>query len=200
MAHQTYERPRVLIDARGSLSTIPFNRNGKPRHTPLTLGVLHSTESHDYPGTRDIAGVIQWWKNPQSGGAAHLVVDSDGNAGYAVDLGKTAPHVGTMNYCSVGIEQIGFAKFALKIWLLRDKQLRAVARWMAYINKNYGLPLQEAIVTRSGKVARPGWTTHRRLGELGLGTNHTDPGAFYPFKKVLNYAKWYAAHGWTEGS
>lgn len=190
--------PKIALDARGTLSTARFNRNGRTRIADLTLGVLHSTESHDYPGVKDLGGVIQWWKNPSSGGSAHVVVDKDANSAYAVSLLNTAPHVGGMNYCSVGIEQIGYAKFALKTWLGRDKQLRQTARWMAYIFHEFGLPLQEAIVTRSGNVARPGWTTHRALGALGLGTNHTDPGAFYPFKRVLNYAKWYAVHGWED--
>jgi N-acetyl-anhydromuramyl-L-alanine amidase AmpD len=188
-------RPPVDVDARGTLSTSGFNRNGSPRNHPLELGVIHDTESGDLKGVGDIGGVIQWWKNPASGGAAHIVVDAEGNSGLGGRLDYKMPHVGWYNYNSIGIELIGRATFSRLFWLGRDKQLHRAARWMAFINKSQGLPIQRGKI--DGKtLITPGWLMHRDF--RGLGTDHSDPGPFFPFDRLIGMANWYRTHGWVE--
>lgn len=190
-------RPPVDVDARGTLSTARFDRNGSPRNHPLELGVIHDTESGDLKGVGDINGVIQWWRNPASGGAAPLVIDAEGNSGLTGRLDYKMPHVGHFNYNSIGIELIGRATFSRLLWLGRDKQLHRAARWMAWINKSQGLPLERGkIDPKTREVLVKGWMMHRDF--RGLGTDHSDPGPFFPMESLLGMARWYRKYGWVE--
>lgn len=203
MATRKVQLPNVKRDARGTLATTSQagNLNGRERTSPLTLGVIHGTVSKDLAGLRDIDGVIGWWRNPAAGGSAHAIADAEGNSAYTVDISHRAPHCGNMNYCSFGLELISTAPawLAPLFWRFRTKQLHETARWIAWANLVEGLPIQEALVRKDGTVAVAGWTTHRVLGQLHLGTDHTDPGPWYPMKKVLGMANWYRQNGWVNG-
>lgn len=204
MARSVHFPPNVKIDARREIlearrrigSLIP-----RPRVGDLKLGVFHGTVSPDYAGLKDLNGVIGYWKGPNAGGLAHMIVDKDGNSAWTVDTAFRAPHVGTMNGPSVGLEMISTVPGWLAgiYWRFRTRQLHEVARWVAGLNKVYDLPIQVGEVSRAGNVVREGWVTHRYLGQLGLGTDHTDPGPFFPMGKILKIAKWYRANGWEDG-
>lgn len=204
MARSVQFPPNVKIDARAEImearrrlgSLIPRARVGA-----LELGVLHGTVSSDVPGPRDLQGIIDYWKTKNAGGLAHAIVDLEGNSAFTVDTAFRAPHVGTMNGVSVGIEIVSNVGWLSRLyWRPRTVQLHETARWIAGINLVYGLPIREAVVTKAGDVTTTGWTTHRVLGQLGLGTDHTDPGPFFPMRKVLEIARWYRANGWEDGT
>lgn len=148
---------------------------------------MHDTESHDAAGIRDLEGICNFWHSQGLGYGAHIIVDKDANSALCANPNRVCWHVAHRNTDAVGIEIIGYARFTPNLWWLRDKQLHKVARWLAYLSKEYGIPLK----------ADPerGITTHAEQSRIFGGT-HTDPGRGFPFKHVLRLAEGYRAEGW----
>lgn len=150
--------------------------------------ILHSTESHDHEGVRDIEGIFNFWKNQAKGYGSHIIVDKDGNSGFGAPATKICWHTAGRNTGSIGIEQIGFARFSLHTWrFTRRKQLDKVARWMAWYSKKYDIPL----VINVNK----GVSTHKMQSDRFGGT-HWDPGYGFPLEWVVQKAKNYKRWGW----
>lgn len=141
--------------------------------------VLHSTESHDRPGTSDIRGINEYLRSKDYG--VHYVVDGDGNVlrgAYHRDL---VYHAVGANDSHIGIEQVGFARWSLKDWLWVGKkkreQLQKVAELIAYICDKEGIPIKRGV--------EHGISMHSEHPAGG----HTDPGKGYPIAYVIKQAK-----------
>lgn len=157
--------------------------NYSERLTPISLIVLHSTESDNIPHSHsDLEGVANWFANPAAEVSAHVITDADGQSARCVGDSHKAWHVAAYNSPALGIEQIGRA--VQTSWL--PSEFKETARWIAQWSHDYHIPIRRAIVA-NGKVIRSGVTTHRKLGALGGG--HVDPGTHYPFRKVLKMAR-----------
>lgn len=157
--------------------------NHSQRTTPISLIVLHSTESDNIPrSSTDLEGVANWFANPAAEVSAHVVTDADGHSARCVPDRMKAWHVAAYNSPALGVEQIGRA--AQTHWD-RDEWLET-CRWIAQWSEQYKIPIRRAI-TSGGRVLRSGVTTHKKLGALGGG--HVDPGTHYPFGKVLKEAR-----------
>lgn len=176
---KSVRRPRVDLDARGRIATHGL-------HIPRRV-VLHDTESHDASGIRDLEGICSYWHGQNLGYGAHVIVDKDANSALCANPNQICWHVEHRNTHAVGIEIVGFAKFIPSVWFTRQRQLHKVARWLAWFNKQYGIPL----------VADPerGITTHRIQSNV-YGGSHSDPGIFFPFNFVLKQAQIYRRDGW----
>jgi hypothetical protein len=152
--------------------------------------VLHDTESHDEKGIGDIEGIVAFWLRGPDKLGAHFIVDSEGNIGQQAEPDELMFHTGGANTGSVGIEQIGFANFSKKTWESRPDQLMKVAKLLAWLNDEYGIPLRVSTVH--------GISTHAMQSKIhpeSLG--HTDPGANYPLDEVVAIAKGFKdAGGW----
>lgn len=146
--------------------------------------VLHSTESHDYDGAKDIIGVLKYLEGTEDRLGVHFVTDAEGLIGQGASIKKMCYHCIGANSFSIGIEQIGFAKFSLTQWMTRRKQLRATAKLLAWMHLRLDIPLVRSVTH--------GVALHRDFPE---GT-HWDPGYGYPIKSVLRMAKKYAKYGW----
>lgn len=158
---------------------------------PLNLIVLHDTEGANLPNsTADLVGLGRWFGASSTEASAHVATDSDGNSGRYVSDRRKAWHCMAYNSASLGVEQVGFASQTRLVWLRNWKQLRETARWIAYWSLKYGIPIRRASVA-NGVVTRGGVTRHMDLGLLGGG--HVDPGANYPFNRVLWLARAYKA-------
>ena len=179
MPRKTVRQPRVDYDARGRIET-----HGE--HTPRRV-VLHDTESHDARGIRDLTGIVNYWHNAGQGLGAHVIVDKDANSALCANPDRICWHVAHRNTGALGIEIVGFARFSPSIWFVRPRQLQKVARWLAWFNKKYGIPL----------VLNPehGVTTHRIQSKV-YGGDHYDPGVWFPLKYVLREAQRYRKEGW----
>lgn len=151
--------------------------------TPRRI-ILHDTESHDTAGLGDVVAVLGYLSRTQDKLNAHLVVDAEGYTGLGADFTKKTYHCKGANTDSVGLEMIGFAHFSLLQWTARREQLEVVARWLAWLSKEYGIPLVHDV---EHGVAR-----HRDVPEGG----HSDPGALFPFTKVLARAQELRRTGW----
>jgi len=172
-------RPRVDLYALGRIAT-------HGRHVPQRV-VLHDTESHDSAGIRDLEGICNYWQHSTPGYGAHVIVDKDANSAFCADPNQICWHVQGRNTGAVGIEIVGFAKFSPSLWFARPRQLHKVARWMAYLNLEYNIPLRPS--------PQHGVTTHREQSRL-YGGSHYDPGIFFPFNYVLRLAQNYRKEGW----
>lgn len=158
--------------------------------------VLHDTESHDVAGTSDISGIFNFWhtqKNPDGTLAqygVHFIVDEEGKTGQGGDPEQLQWHVGGANTGSVGIEQVGLASFTEKQWLARPDQLIKVAKLLAWMNKEYGIPLR---VSTSFGVS-----THAMQSAVHPESGgHSDPGKGYPLEHVMAIARDFKeAGGW----
>lgn len=141
--------------------------------------VLHSTESHDRPGTTDVRGVNEYLRSKDYG--VHYIIDGEGNVlrgAYHADL---VYHAQGANSTHIGIEMVGFARWTVKDWLFDDgvkrAQLQRVAETIAYICD------KEDIAIRLAKTN--GVSLHSMWPEGG----HTDPGKGFPWRYVLKQAK-----------
>lgn len=159
--------------------------NQSARSGPIQAIVLHSTESHNRPGTSDLEGVSSWLCNPSAQASAHVVVDADGLSARLVGDDKKAWHCAAYNSATLGIEQVGFAAQGKAAWLRDGRELEETARWIAHFSKKHNIPIRPGKVGQ-GQVTRSGVLTHAQLGVEGGG--HHDPGD-YPLRKVLRRAK-----------
>jgi hypothetical protein len=180
---------------------VPIHKPTVQYHAPrgaLTHGfmgnpvrvVLHDTEGHDTKGISDIEGVIHFWEGTPDKLGAHFIVDAEGNIGQAGDPTQLMYHTGGANTGSVGIEQIGFASFTKKTWEARPDQLIKVAKLLAWLNDEYGIPLRISTVN--------GISTHAMQSKIHPESmGHTDPGAGYPLDEVVAMAvQMKQAGGW----
>lgn len=164
-------------------------RNVKGRITPR-LVVIHTTESNDYAGLKDVDAVANYLARSTPYGI-HVIVDAEGLSGAYLDAtGQVPPvkfsHAGSVNDRAFGIELVAYARFKLDTWWLRPKQLTKAARWLAYFHAKYGIPLKYSTahgVCRHSDVSGPG--------------GHWDPGPGFPFNFLLVLARAYNKFGWT---
>lgn len=159
-----------------------YSPNVSERLAPISLIVLHSTESQNVPkSARDLAGVASWFHNDESDVSAHVITDADGHSARCVSDRLKAWACMSFNSASLNIEQIGAA--AQPKWERREWM--ETARWIAYWSHKYGIPIRKGAVSGES-VTRSGIVTHKMLGAAGGG--HVDPGAAYPLNKVLEEA------------
>lgn len=158
-----------------------YNQSSRNGVKPKVI-VLHSTESHNRPGTSDLESIASWFNNPAAGSSSHVVNDAEGFSAQLVPDSRKAWTQAAYNPQSLSVEQIGFA--SQSSWPLA--QLRNTAKYIAYWSKKYGIPITSSTTH--------GVTLHSRLGAAGGG--HHDPGNNYPFERVLELARDYKANGW----
>lgn len=169
-------RPSVQLDARGRVETHGYH--------DLTRGIWHDTESHDFSGIRDLEGIVRFWVNQNRGYGAHVIIDRDGNSCLCANPHEITWHTGERNTGSFGVELVGWARFTPRLWLLRPKQLDKLARWMAWVNLEFDVPLSFGI--------NNGWSGHRDQPRQF----HSDPGLGFPKGFVLRLANSYRRDGW----
>lgn len=147
------------------------------------LIVVHTTESHNRPGTSDLASIAAWFDNPVSQSSSHVVVDADGTSARLVADTRKAWTQAAFNPRALSIEQIGFASTTRLGWLRQRRELRETARWIAYWSRKHDIPIVRIRPHRSGVIG------HQGLGQAGGG--HHDPGPNYPWRYVLAKARIY---------
>jgi len=159
-----------------------YSPNVSERVAPISLIVLHSTESANVPDSAsDLAGVAGWFAEEASQVSAHVITDADGHSARCVPDRLKAWACMAFNSASLNIEQIGAA--AQSSWERRE--WLETARWIAQWSHAYHVPIRLGEV-RGEAVTRSGIVTHKMLGISGGG--HVDPGEGYPLADVLEEA------------
>lgn len=171
---------RALVDSHGP-------------HKPVRI-VIHDTEGLDAPGIRDLVGLAEFFKRQGRGYGYHVAVDADGNSSRMVDDREIGWHLGGGNTGSLGVSMIAQARFTRPFWFTRPRQLHKVARWLAWWSLEHDIPLVKA-KPREGDPGI-GVLTHGQWSAASSKSDHTDPGAGFPFFYVLFWARRYAKEGW----
>lgn len=165
---------------------------------PIQAIALHSTESNDKAKSwDDLHGVRNWFNNPAAQASSHLGIDGDGHVEKWVDFDKKAWTILQLNSVTVNIEFVGRAAQPKAAW--EEAQIKAGARWAAYLGIKYGIPMQRGRVKNVNGfpvITRKGIILHSDLTEAGFGT-HTDPGGNFPLHKFIESAQWYRRNGWA---
>jgi len=164
------------------------SRNGAD---PLLI-VLHDTEGANVPNSsRDLRGLGEFFDKLSTQASSHVANDEDGNSARYVRDSRKAWTQAFYNSVSLSIEQIGFAR---QDWNSQKKQpqLQETARWIAWWNKEHGIPIRRGRVSQDGRVLRSGVIQHRQLGNLGGG--HVDVSEDFPMTKVLEMAREHRKH------
>jgi hypothetical protein len=167
------KEPTVELDVRHLVQGHGFMK-------PVRI-ILHSTESGDTSGTIEMYNIAKYWSN--LGFGAHITVDADGNTARNLADVEYGWHTGGANSGSLGIEQVGYARFTTAQWKARPQELHEVAKWIAWWSKKYDIPIRFS-------------TTHgvsKHVNHPAGG--HWDPGPGYPFDYVLKLAREYKKNG-----
>jgi hypothetical protein len=165
------------------------------------LIVLHETVSGDIPGWKDIDSIESYLASKDYG--IHGMTDAEGNIAWAYGLGKAIFwQAGGVNERSVGIEQVSNIMLRSpsnavrrKLWVARNKQLRATAKLVAAISYTHKIPL----VASDG--TKPGVTSHWDVSQhFAASDGHTDcwpvnKKGYFPLNEVIWLARAYKAAG-----
>jgi hypothetical protein len=165
--------------------TMLVDQHGAQRPSRI---ILHSTESSDAAGIGDATAIASWFQTQGRGYGTQLCIDGHGHTVRMVWDTQVGWGTGGSNTGSLQIEMVGRSTFTAKDWDARGKQLKQVAKWVAYWSRTYGIPISSG-VTR-------GVATHAMHSAAFHLSDHTDPGSAFPFARVLRYARWYRVAGW----
>ncbi|MET7454895.1 N-acetylmuramoyl-L-alanine amidase [Streptomyces sp. NPDC005574] len=166
------EKPRVAgaVDFRGArwVAASPANwrRADRPDDYAVDRVVVHVTQG-------SFASAVKAFQDPGHGAAAHYIVRQDGHITQMIRELDVAFHAGNREYNerSVGIEHEGFVDRPEDF---TDAMYAASARLTARICGRYGIPVDRRHVI--GHVEVPG-------------TDHTDPGPHWDWKRYLRLVR-----------
>lgn len=181
-------RPQIDLRVRPTVVVSKNVVNQSERSgVPVKGIVLHSTESHNRPGSSDLEAIVGWFDNPAAQASSHVIVDADGNSARCLPDSRKAWTCASYNSATLNIEQIGFASQGRRGWRRNWRELRETARWIALWSRRHRIPIRRGHAA-NGAITRSGVLTHKQLGTLGGG--HVDPGQ-YPLRRVLLLARLY---------
>ncbi len=178
------------------MSTAPYTSDltaqfdfGGPRSTANLLGVcIHTTENQDTTHAKDVAA----YQVRSRSGSYHVIVDEFG----AVVLCNTDDWVtwstgNRGNDVLLHIAIVARASWTREFWLAHPVALESVAMYIAWWSLRYGIPIRR--IDHTDLLAqRRGVCGHVDTGRAWGGTDHTDPGASFPYDRVLARAREYA--------
>lgn len=144
--------------------------------------VVHTTENAI--GT-PAANVANYQLTSQTG-SYHVLVDSTGHRlrENTDDWATWSTGNNEGNQQGLNLSFVAYSAFTREQWLAQDKMLRAGASVAAYWAKTHNIPVEKTDGTRRG------FCGHGDLIRYG-GTDHTDPGANFPWDVFIAYVKEY---------
>lgn len=161
------------------------------RRTNLKWIVWHSTESKEVVGgAYNIAAA--WFGRKTSRVSAHIVVDDGADRRYpdgvieCVKPGDTAWHAANANAGGYGVEIVGKAGQGADAWSdpYSLAAIRNACRWIASNPSLAHIPARW-LTDSQLRNGDPGHTVHSQCSRVLGGTNHTDPGAGFPYTYVM---------------
>lgn len=163
------------------------------RRRSLIWCVWHSTESSEVKGgAMNVAA--GWFGKKTSRVSAHIVVDNGADPRYpdgvieCVNPRDTAWHAANANAGGYGIEIVGKAGQGGPAW--NDSySLAAIRNACRWIRSNPHLTHIPARWLTDTQLRRgeSGHIVHSQVSRVLGGTNHTDPGAGFPYDKVMEF-------------
>ncbi|MEU3935800.1 N-acetylmuramoyl-L-alanine amidase [Streptomyces sp. NPDC029044] len=144
-----------------------YTPSNRPRAHPLRYVIIHVAQT-TYSGTLSV------FRNPRTRVSAHYVVrSSDGHVAQCVRDSDIAWHAGNWDYNtrSIGIEHEGWVD---RPGYFTDVMYERSARLTASICERYGIPRNRAHIIGHHEVP---------------GSDHTDPGRHWDWKRYLRLVK-----------
>lgn len=178
-----------------AITDLTTNDDGRRPHPPRLLVV------HTFEGNPDITAAAM--ADYQSGrmahqrtGSYHVVIDGRGVSCREND-DEFIPWAAGFNGNRVGlhVSLAGRAAFTRDQWLTRRPQLEELGRWLAHSAAFHSIPLEVASIDGIRTNGR-GVCSHADISRAWplrqfprTGTDHTDPGAGFPWDTVLELAR-----------
>jgi N-acetyl-anhydromuramyl-L-alanine amidase AmpD len=146
----------------------------------VRLVVVHVAEG-------SFGGTVSWFRNPRARVSANYVVGREAEVAHMVPDSRVAWHAGNgwVNYHSIGVEHEGYAGLE---GTFTDAQYRASAQLVASLLRRYHLRADRRHVIGHNEVPDP-----NRRGRYGGYSHHTDPGAYWDWRRYMEYVRSYRA-------
>lgn len=164
---------------------------------PIQAVAVHSTEGVDIPDSlRDLDGLHSWFNNPRSEASSHIGVDGDAHIDLYVERGMKAWTILQLNPVTWNIEFVAKAAQSAAAW--EERQIKAAAKYAAYVCLKEGIPAQRGNVRKVNGwpvISKKGIIRHSDLTNAGFGT-HTDPGPNFPMGDFIDAVRFYKRNGW----
>ena len=159
------------------------HNSGRRAANQIRYVVIHCTEASEAEGS------AVWFQNPASQGSAHLVIDDDTCFRTLPDLTVpwAAPPLNTEGF---HIELAGHASWTRSQWLDRMITLRRAAYKTADRCYRYGIPVRK-VGPLGLRLRRAGITGHADVSKAFRKSNHTDPGAEFPWARFMQLVVMY---------
>lgn len=180
------------------IDTAPIVANHVHGRHAKDLAVLHETVSGDLRGLGDIRSVEEYLARIDYG--IHGMTDLEGNVGWARGYGDAIfYHCGGVNERSIGIEQVfkGATNKASdrRLWVVRQKELRATARLLAAIHNTWGIPLRYSDGDHPGVTSHWSVSQHHPESQGHWDCHPIHLGGYYPALAVIALARTFAKSG-----
>jgi N-acetyl-anhydromuramyl-L-alanine amidase AmpD len=156
-----------------------YSGGGKKR-----LIVIHTMEG--FTGSNGAYDCAHYFQG-NVGASSHVCIDNNrGKIWECVSRGNGAWTQCNFNSVSVAMEQCGYASWSRDKWLNeRSNQLHNIADWIKEESGKLGIPIKRLNASQA-QGGSAGICGHSDLGSTGCG--HHDPGANWPWDKVLEWA------------
>lgn len=156
---------------------------------PAPLDARHALVVHTFEG-RDLSAVdmATYQLSPAAGGSYHLVIDAGGDVVREND-DEYQPWAAmqTGNRIGFHFSLAGQAAFTRAQWLNRTPQLEALADVLSAYSQRYGIPLRRINPDELRNGVR-GVCGHHDVSLAYGESDHTDPGAEFPYDVVIAMA------------
>lgn len=175
------------------LPEIPFVQakhlgTGRPSGA-VNAVVIHTAET---PQTSAAAkNVANYFATTDTVASAHYTVDSD-SIYQSVNEGDQAWHAAGYNARTIGIEHAGYAKMTPEEWQsdYNERMLRLSAKLAAQIATKYGIPAVRLSIADI-LAGKPGFAAHADASKAFKKSDHSDPGANFPWDHYLSLVQSY---------
>lgn len=153
----------------------------------IDLIVLHTMEmAEDADAAENCAA---WFRSPAARASAHYCVDADSIV-QAVRDQDVAWHAPGANHDGIGIELAGRARQTRAEWADRysTAMLERAAELTAGLCRRHEIPVAW-LHAADLKAGKRGLTTHAAVSAAFKRSTHTDPGAAFPFERLLGLVR-----------
>lgn len=158
------------------------------RYMPPQLQIIHTNEGGPYargksPGT--VGGLLAFCANLRNQASYNTIVGRAGDTGrcnsdeYAPWAAGTLANARGLHLCA-----LGWSAQPRDEWLEYTAQLNGIARILAHNSVVYGIPLRRVNAAQI-KAGERGICGHGDVAAAWRETDHTDPGANFPYDDVI---------------
>jgi len=161
------------------------NDSGWRDKSTIVQAFVHTVEN---PSDRDPLNVSRW-QDTSNTGSYHILVGGDGKTVRSNDDDYITWSAGwTANRIGLHVSCCGYSADSRDQWLARDAQLRAAARILADWCVRYNIEPRKINADEVRGLVR-GIAGHGDAAQAWRETDHTDPGANFPWDVVIEYVR-----------